>query len=235
MNLEIERKVQIRCNGNIWWPLVVKLGAPDAPIECIKFAPYDVQLVKLVASISGIELTSEEKKKHSTIADLPGFIKLRDYRNRAQELSETKKAGRSLFAAAAADAAPKRINLLTKDKTAGDPELFDFEIDGVTLSMQRPSKHNDVLVAKLDHDNVHSILEFLKTPGLDREILFVGKRKYKSSGQKGVHCFGKYKYESTDTGLKRHKSLEDYEDSDSSSEILTARPDDVSAVVQDEP
>ena len=233
MNLEIERKVQIRCNGDIWWPLVVKLGDPMAPIECIKFAPYDVQLVKLVASLSGIKLTSEEKKQHSTIANLPGFIKLRDSRNRAQELSGDKPC-RSLFATSAADVAPKRINRLTKDKTTGDPELFDFEVEGVTLSMQRPTKHNDVLVAKLDDDNVRSILEFLKTDGLDREILFVGKRKYKSSGQKGVHCFGKYKYESTDNGLKRHKSLEVSEDSESSGETLAARPDDVSAVVQDE-
>ena len=176
-SIEIIRKVDITCNGcKPWRPQIVKLG----DVECIRFAVYDTALVNVVASLAGFNIDKDDRKKRPTLNKVPGFIEIKDARNKAQalELHGPAQPRRSLFGTQEDDAdkpskAKKAARTLGQlSDLRSNPELFDVKIGDTVVCLQRPIKHTDVIVARLDDQNIRPVFKIILGDGFDMETLF---------------------------------------------------------------
>ena len=197
--LEVVRMIEVHYKGTCWRPQMVSLG--DS--ECVRFEPYNAGLVLLMASAAGIELSKKEARslKHLTLAKVPGFIRLKDLRNKAQaaELNGPTPEAKTLFRTDRTETKrPKRrVPKFQMDELRSNPELFTFKVDDKSVCLQRPTSPIDVIVAEASTDNLTKIIQIILGTGFTIDDLN-GKRSYGSSGKPGTWKFGKYMYTTTE-------------------------------------
>ena len=228
--IEIQRSVEIRCNDATWRPPIIKIEG----VECIRLATNDQSLVRLVASISDIKLPSQiqirKDKLKLNLTGVSGFCNLRKMRNDAQASELVSDAPRqALFAAPDGSAMTsakkhKRTHEQLSDLRSNS-ELFDVPVgDGVHVCLQRPILNKDVIVAKLDDDNVRNTLRIITGEGFDMDDVFAGTRSYRQFP--GAWKFGKYVYAKSEGSLQRRKNLEASDEEDSSDHAVGSAQDD---------
>ncbi len=201
----IHRTVEIHCNGKKWRPDIVKVG----DIDCVKIPPNDRTLVQIVAAICGIPLSQDDMKKRPSLTNVEGFVKLQELRNQAQasELNPPQtKPQRRLFGSQEGGNNNSKGKKAHRAKRShqqmsdlrSSPQLFDIKVsdaehDDKFVCLQRPIKHTDMIVVKLDETNLYNCLGFVTKHGIEKESLFT-KRAYQTSGQQGIWKYGKYMY-----------------------------------------
>lgn len=199
----IERITLVRAGSMKWTPQTQMVG----DVECVELCPNDKGFVSLVAETASISLKGMTKM-HPSLANVEGFIELKELRDKCQ-VDELQGSGRkSMFAEeeGAEPARKRRIKMRLQhlaDRRAS-PEMFTFEADGMPIEAQRPLVCRDKLVLKLDKESIENAVKFIVSKGVTQEYL-LRKRQWRRTGQRGVWRFanGRYTYKKTTDGFQR--------------------------------
>jgi|AntRauTorckE5430_2_1112549.scaffolds.fasta_scaffold22449_1 hypothetical protein len=223
MSVSIEWMAHISMGKATWKPKVFTVG----DVYCVKVNPTEFGFVVMAAQRAGVnDLKSTQRP---SLASCDGYLKLKQARNAAQALemdpsSATPK--KSLFADEQQESEPsaKRQKRVTHEKTAEareNPQMFKIELrcgdaePSTYVWLQRPIKHTDDIVMKLESETVVNVISFISDHGITVDDL-LNKRTYGSSGEKHVWKFGDRFYKKKGSAFTRvgHKCDEVEEDDD---------------------
>jgi hypothetical protein len=205
MSLRIQRVTTITHKRKVWKPKLITVDQT----ECIKLSPAEPGLCSIIASMAELNVSTSARP---TLRNVDGFVELKRKRNLAQasELIEAPASSkRRLFNTTAdEDTPPKKKVKQTHDQLTrlrNNPSMFEVDVShDAPVCFQRPIKHADDMIIRLDDESVKNAFEFIVNHGvgIDADDMFK-KRAYRHSGEKGVWKFGNYFYTKDDDGLHR--------------------------------
>jgi hypothetical protein len=205
MSVSIEWMAHISMGKLTWKPKVFTVGG----VYCIKANPNEFGFVAMTASKAWVP--DVKSTQRPSLVGCEGYHKLKQVRNamQAREMeSSASTPKKSLFADEQTESQPpsKKQKPNTHGQTAKareNPQMFQIELRNsddeppTYVWLQRPIKHTDDIVMKLEDETVMNVMSFISSHGITVDDL-TNKRAYGSSGEKNVWKFGNRFYKKDD-------------------------------------
>ena len=184
--------------------------------QYVKIKAYDVGFIRMLCH-GCVDLP---EKTRFALSETDGWKVLRDLRNKAaftQPCADEPQENNSLVALFGCEPSPqpKKAKVRISADKVGDmrnnPTTFEFivPVDGCEMGIKAvtPAHPCDELVLKLDPDGIEHVCNFIKSNGLDQEML-LRRRNYRDEGHAGLWRNGRNsglvrKGDSASDGLKK--------------------------------